>query len=110
MILDYHLLGLLSSPLRKKRIFPEYHPFRPKNFSRVQHPCLARPLASICDTRNFNIEDLSFSQDSSELCERKDNRRESGISNKVPSLLVSYLSDLLYLAIQITLEIISDMI
>ncbi len=74
-----------SEPLDQCQIFIE----------RVQHPCLTLTLASIHDTKNISSEDLSLSQDSNELCERGDNRGESGISNKVPSLLVSYLSDLI---------------
>ncbi len=45
--------------------------------------------------KNFNTEDLSFSQDSSELYERKDNRGVSGISNKALTLFALYLSDLI---------------
>ncbi len=54
---------------------------------------MAFTLASIHDTKNFNTENFSLSQDPNELWERGDNRGVSDISNKVFSLLVSYPSD-----------------
>jgi len=47
------------------------------------------PLASIHDTKNFNTEDPN------ELWERGDNREESGISDKVSSLLLLDLNGLI---------------
>ena len=43
----------------------------------------------------YNTEDLPLSKDPNELWERRAHRGESGISNKIFSLLVSYLSDII---------------